>query len=376
MKTLQDVRHILKTMAQDVEVLPAVGGAVEDLERPDFEEREDRALNEEERVFETIFERDPAAPRPPLYRPTPPLSRVTCHRYRYFLDGSFRSYFLGTVLEHERESPVHFAQVGACVVRREDDGSVRREALQINNVLLVGRLRLSEEVWRKLEAWAAQQGIALLDLTEHDVVSRVLADVDLRNKAAGKVRYAMHLLEAELLRQVQPCLAEDRWLILDGSLLFQPILTVLGDGGQIAPVIGVAKNFRKDPQFVLGRGPRAERRSIYRLLADLPAEHRTAAFGAREGTVVFWYVRLREQTLLDYPLMGVVKVELANPSQEPVPSALLDELSSALVAERQVTPHGLDRRWHAHLYPIFLAERMVRESLLSREAVQQYLRWR
>jgi len=28
-----------------VEVLPAVGGAVEDLERPDFEEREDQALN-------------------------------------------------------------------------------------------------------------------------------------------------------------------------------------------------------------------------------------------------------------------------------------------------------------------------------------------
>lgn len=376
MKTLKDLRSILTEIARDVEVLPAVGGAVEDLERPDFEEREDQALNEEERVFERIFERDPAALRPPLYRHTPPLPRVTCHRYRYFLDGSFRSYFLGTILEHERESPVHFAQVGACVVRREDDGSVRREALRINNLLLVGRSRLSEEVWQKLEAWATQSGILLLDLTEHDVISQVMADADLRNKAAGKVRYAMHLLEAELLRMVQPCLAEDRWLILDGSLLFEPILSVLGGGGQIPPAIGVAKNFRKDPQFVLGRGPRAERHSIYRLLAELPAEHRTVAFSAREGMVVFWYVRLRKQTFLDYPLMGVVKVELANPSREPVPSTLLDELSSALVAERQVTPHGLDRRWHAHLYPIFLAERMVRESLLSREVVEQYLRWR
>jgi hypothetical protein len=92
--------------------------------------------------------------------------------------------------------------------------------------------------------------------------------------------------------------------------------------------------------------------------------------------VVFWYVRLREQRHLDYPLMGVVKAELVNPSQEPVPSELVDELSRALVAERSVTPHGQDRRWHAHIYPIFLAERAVKENLLSREVVQQFLRWR
>jgi hypothetical protein len=140
--------------------------------------------------------------------------------------------------------------------------------------------------------------------------------------------------------------------------------------------MGVSKNFRKDPQFTFGRGPRKERRSIYQLLADLPAEHRTAAFSAREGRVVFWYVRLREQRHLDYPLMGVVKAELVNPSQEPVDPTLLDLLSQVLVAERTVAPHGLDRRWHAHLYPIYLAERAVRESLFSREVVQQFVRWR
>lgn len=75
-------------------------------------------------------------------------------------------------------------------------------------------------------------------------------------------------------------------------------------------------------------------------------------------------------------MMGVVKVELVNPSQEPVLSDLIDKISRALVAERSVTPHGQDRRWHAHLYPIFLAERAVKESLLAREAVQQFLKWR
>ncbi|GBC82946.1 hypothetical protein HRbin10_02084 [bacterium HR10] len=376
MKTLQGLRNLLKTIAQDVEVLPAVGGAVEDLERPDFEEREDQALNEEEKVFETVFERDPTGTTPRLYRPVPPRGRTERHLFRYFLDGSFRSYFLGTVLENERESPVHYAQTGACVLRREDDGSVRREVLRVENILLAGKQRLSEAIWTKLETLARESTIKLVDLTEKDIVSGVLSDFDLRNKAGGKVRFAMRTLEAEVLAEILPRLAEDRWLVLDGSLLFDPILTELSNSTQGQWAVGVSKNFRKDPQFVFGRGPRAERRSIYKLLADLQAEHRTAAFSAREGKVVFWYVRLREQTHLDYPMMGVVKVELVNPSQEPVSSTLIDEISRALVAERSVTPHGRDRRWHAHLYPIYLAERAVKESLLSREAVQQFLKWR
>lgn len=376
MKTLQDLRNILKTFARDVEVLPAVGGAVEDLEHPDFEEREDQALNEEEKVFETIFERDPSALAPRLYRPVPPVGRTEQHLFRYFLDGSFRSYFLGTALENERESPVHYAQVGACILYREDNGGVRREILRVENILMAGKQRLSEALWTKLEALASTASIQLLDLTEEDIVSSVLSDFDLRNKAGGKVRFAMRNLEAELIERVLPQLSHEQWLIADGSLLFNPILMRLSTGTEIKPVIGVSKNFRKDPQFVFGRGPRAERRSIYKLLADLQAEHRTAAFSAQGGKVVFWYVRLREQTYLDYPLMGVVKVELVNPSQEPVPSELIDWISRALVAERSVTPHGQDRRWHAHLYPIFIAERAVKEGLLSREAVQQFSKWR
>jgi hypothetical protein len=375
MKALQNLRQILRTISQDVEVLPAVGGAVEDLERPDFEEREDQALNEEEKVFETIFEHDPSGP-PHLYRPVPPLGRTEQHLFRYFLDGSFRSYFLGTVLENERESPVHYAQIGACVLRREEDGSMRREVLQVENVLLAGKQRLSEAVWTKLEELASQAGVQLVDLTERDIVSGVLADFDLRNKAAGKVRFVVRTLEAKLMRTILLHLPEGAWLIADGSLLFEPILKGLLENRGFPRVIGVSKNFRKDPQFVYGKGPRAERRSIYQMLDELKAEYRTAAFSARGGKVVFWYVRLREQTYLDYPLMGVVKVELANPSQEPVPSDLIDGISRALVAERSVTPHGQDRRWHAHLYPIFLAERAVKESFLSREAVLQYLKWR
>ena len=173
METIRDLRNILRQIALDVDVLPAVGGAVEDLERPDFEERGDQALNEEQKVFEAIFERDPSGIRAPLYRPVPAVGRSENHLFRYFLDGSFRSYFLGTVLENERESPVHFAQIGACVLRREDDGSMRREVLQVENILLVGKQQLSDMIWMTFEELGSQTAIALVDFTQQDRVSQV-----------------------------------------------------------------------------------------------------------------------------------------------------------------------------------------------------------
>lgn len=78
---------------------------------------------------------------------------------------------------------------------------------------------------------------------------------------------------------------------------------------------------------------------------------------------------------MDYPLMGVVKIEFPNPTGEAVPSELIDEISGALVAERQATPHGKDVRWHAHLYAIYLAEQAVKNGFVSTEALKAGMKW-
>ena len=199
--------------------------------------------------------------------------------------------------------------------------------------------------------------------------------MDPRNRANGIARFQMRCLEGKIMGQLLPRLG-DEWLIMDGSLMFDPIRRILLSASTQPPVLGVSKNFRKDPQFSVRRSPRAVRYSIYRLLAQLPHEHRTLAFKALNGEVAFWYVRLRPQEAMDYPLMGVVKCELVTPNYQPPDSRLLDELSSALVAERSVSPHGRDRRWHAHLYPIYLAEQAIRSRFYSHEVVRQLMRWR
>jgi len=90
---------------------------------------------------------------------------------------------------------------------------------------------------------------------------------------------------------------------------------------------------------------------------------------------IHWYVRIREQRHLDYPLMGAVKVELPYQAGEAVPSSLIDEISAALVAERQATPHGRDSRWHAHLYPVYLAEQAVKNGFVTRDVLKAGLKW-
>jgi hypothetical protein len=115
--------------------------------------------------------------------------------------------------------------------------------------------------------------------------------------------------------------------------------------------------------------------NLYELLADLPYSSRTCAFASRSGKAAIWFLRLREQKHMDYPLMGVVKIELPNPEGQAIKSELIDEVSAALVAERQATPHGKDPRWHAHLYAIYLAEQAVKNGFISNEALKAGLKW-
>lgn len=374
LKPLQTITEALTEAAQAADVLPASGQAMLDEAEPDADEREEGILSRDEHVYDTLWE-TPAEKAPvPLYQACPPLPRTEDHFFRYFVDGSFRSYFLGTLVAPQWESPLTFAQIGACVLRRRDDGAVEREILRTRKVLALARR--SEELWRALSERISGGDVVLEDILEPDETRAGTTSPDLRDQAKGKIRRAMHLLEADVIRETLPHLAEDRWLVADGSLRFTPLPEILSENLGLPPVLGVAKSFRKDVRFVYGRGPRAQELTLYRLLSGLPDAHRTAAFGAMKGKVVFWYVRLREQGKMEYPLMGVVKAELINPTREAVPSELVDRLSRALVAERSVTPHGRDRRWHAHLYPIYLAETAVKGSFFSTEVVRSALIWR
>lgn len=361
----------LEVLSQQTDVLPAVGGATEDELRPDIEEIEDDRLNRDTQVLDEPYEFGQSN----TYVPLQPLKRPEEHVFRYFQDGSMRSFFAGTALEHDRQTPVIIGQVACAALEREDNGRLKIAEHHQRNLLLVAFSQISEPVKAKLNEIIATLGgnYVLQDIEEYGQPAQ-----DLRRRAEDSMRQNMNAVESQTLMAVLGKQSEG-WVVCDGSIRFAKFFEEMRkqfDGRQ-PPVVSVAKNFSKTPRFKLGRGGKGKEVNLWQLLAELPEGNRTLAWKARtqDRVVSDWYLRLRQRRYMDYPLMGVIKVELPILGSEPPPSDLVTKLSNALLAERTVTPHGLDRRWHAHLYPIFQAERCVKNSFVSSAILRAGLHW-
>ena len=358
------LQSALSAVVNNAEVLPATGQAVIDMVTPDLEEIYDQRTTGEA-VIHTVWETEVKA----LYRTVQPVLRVHEHGIRYFVDGSAKTYFIGTVLEQDRSTPVQVSQVGAAMVEREDDGRIRVAGAIRTLLLTLEKSQVSEQLWQDVErAIQGVTGYELCDSATNNNYADAMGLRESRPRGAHRANWHMRELEVELARSVQR--NDGAWLVVDGSL-GNEFETWRG-----APLIGVAKTFRRDSRFEFGSGPRARKLNLYGLLKDLEQNHRTIVFPrSNEGKIVFWYVRIRPKKGLDYPLMGVIKVEMPNPDREPVDSDLIDRISGWLIAERSVTPYGRDGRWHAHLYPIYIAERVIRSRFFSEAVLKSGIRW-
>lgn len=355
----------LKCIADCASVLPATGQAMEDLMRPDHAEVIDRLRMGEDNLLETLLE----SPNRDPYVELSEVHRLNRHPLRYFLDGSASTFFLGDAVEGDRRTPIHVAQVGAAGVFRKDNGQVRVAKSVHRIVLMIDKKAVS--FGEQVEDLVKKAGPRFLfhDTMEMDGESeKTSPGKEPRSRAAHKAHHIMAGIEENLGRDLPR--EQNDWLVLDGSLGKD-----LHSWKDVTKFFGVTKSFSREPRFKLPGARGGKVVNLYDLLANLQFSARTCAFSARSGKVAVWYVRLREQRQLDYPLMGVIKVEFPNPSGEAVPSDLIDEISGALVAERQVSPHGKDIRWHAHLYAIYLAEQAVKNGFVSKEVLKAGIKW-
>ncbi|MBI3393742.1 MAG: hypothetical protein HY039_11220 [Nitrospirae bacterium] len=361
----EGLRPALEVIAQEAKVLPATGQALEDLMRPDHAEVIDRLRSADDKAMDVLLE----TPNRKPYVELKPLHRTESHLLRFFLDGSARTFFLGDAVEGSRRTPIHVAQVGAAAVFRKNDGQVKVAKSVHKIVLMLDKKAVS--FGDKVEDLVKKAGpsFGFHDTMEEDgETEKSSPGKEPRSRAAHKAHHIMAGEEEKLGRELQR--DKGQWLVIDGSLGKD-----LHSWKDVPQFFGVTKSFSREPLFKLPGARGGQIVNLYDLLSNLPFSARTCAFSARSGKVVVWYVRLREQRHLDYPLMGVVKVEFPNPTGEAVPSERIDELSSVIVAERQATPHGKDIRWHAHLYAIYLAEQAVKTGFVSTEALKAGIRW-
>ncbi|MBI3193850.1 MAG: hypothetical protein HYZ34_05180, partial [Ignavibacteriae bacterium] len=361
------LKQIMSVVSNQLELLPASKGAVEEMTFVGEEERDDTKLSGDNLLVETSLE----IPKPAWkYRSLQPINRKTNHFFRYFLDGSYRHYFLATGLEHDRATPIFLAQIAIVILERDDEGklSIVHGFKRHQWFLLLAKSRISEAAWERIQKSTRESKVNIIikDLVEMDAYSGDFNEAqDLRERGRSKTRHLMSTMEFELVREFKEKIS-NHWMIKDGLVSFGKY----GGGMQSTGVIGVAKSFTSVQKFHSQTGKSREKQNVVSLLGELPPNHRTTAYEGYGGKTAFWYIRLRKSQQVLYPLFGVIKVEIPFLSEQPLTTELLDEISGALLGERSVTPYGSDERWHSHLYPIYQAEHASKQQFFSLEVIQ------
>jgi len=360
----ETLRSVMAVVAHQLELMPASAGAMEEMTFTDEDERDDSRFSQDNLEVDSMLE----TPRPTWkYREVRSIHRKEEHFFRYFLDGSYRHYFLATGLEHDRSTPIFLSQIALAIINRDDKGKIHTVKRQHQWFLLIAKSRISDAAWQSIQNATKNTpyNIKVGDLAEMDAFSGDFGQAqELRERGRSKTRHLMSTMEFEVAADFMPTISEG-WMIKDGLVSFGKY----GAGMQTERVIGVAKNFTSMQKFYVG-GKSREKESVVSLIANLPHYHRTPAFEGFAGKTAFWYLRLRSPQHMQYPMQGVIKVEIPNLTEQPVTTELIDKISGALLAEQFVTPYGSDDRWHSHLYPIYQAEHASKQQFVSTQILQ------
>src|SRR5207249_1619584 len=189
-----------------------------------------------------------------LYRPTPAIFRTDDHVFRYFCDGSIKTYFLGTSIEGDRSYPLELTQIGSAIVFRNPDGTLRVAKFERQVLLLVPHENgsgISESLFKQLKALEQPPSFQVVDTAVNDPLSDRRQDQ--RDKSGAKARFQMHMLEKRLIDDFAPMRAPSEWTVIDGGIR-------KGAFVEMPRTIGVAKSFDRTPTFTIRRGNKGTER--------------------------------------------------------------------------------------------------------------------
>lgn len=300
--------------------------------------------------------------------------------FKYFLDGSRRTFKVDDIAFNNKIYPVIAGQIGVGVCYREDQDTFK--SFQLHNPLAISLPSVLNAGGNNDELFFNQ----LLDKINHLEIlqkqkigiERILPyrynaskeDDKYEDRGVAKIQDEMIKLEKQTVKELvrKKKLNKDTFLIKDGSLEYEWDKTDLKNISSIksnyASVVGVSKAF--NPESLSSYNKR-----ISQIIADLPVFHRTPAFMYQTTRIpdvkfAIWYLRIRETV---NPFDGVVKIEKIlvweKEEDDGLDSDEIDLISANIINERNPVCYGQDNRWAKHLYPIFLTEKFIKSNYLS-----------
>ncbi|WP_027719510.1 hypothetical protein [Desulfovirgula thermocuniculi] len=288
----------------------------------------------------------------------PPVTRSEDHVFRYFLDGSLRTYYWGDVVVSTYSYPVLVSEIAVSALKRDREGFMHPHTT-VHQVIAI--FPFTRGVIRDVLEGRVLDAMKPVFLEKEPDSKR-----DLRSVLAAKAREQLHVLEVEVAVNL-PGRENGEWLVIDGDIRHSSFLSLKN-------VVGLAKSFSWKPvieiegshyrftlPWVIQRLREGERTPVLRKKSD------------EYPSLAFWYLRLWPVDRLDNYMQGVVKVEVVMEGEwSEEKRALADRLSRALLAERLPTIYPM-RRWHSHIYPIYQAETHVKGTLYSPQVMRQIL---
>ncbi|MBC8433727.1 hypothetical protein [Desulfobacula sp.] len=304
--------------------------------------------------------------------------------FKYFLDGSRRTYKVDDIAYNDRIYPIVAGQIGVGCCARKSPPHFEKVSLLKQNVLVLpdcadkdGR---EDYFYNNL-----RKKINDIDIVKKRgiKIDKILSYPDkalnegekYEHKGIAKIQDEMIEKEKELVIQLveQGKLNFNDYLLKDGSLEYKDVkkysdreLSKIKSNYRC--VVGVSKIF--NPELCKDKN----KKNIAKRIAELPLYHRTPAFrytNERATNVEFsiWYLRIRHIQKTIGPFDGILKVEKILVSEDEQKNGLasgeIDLISANLINERCPTCYGHDSRWANHLYPVYLTERFIKSNYLS-----------
>lgn len=314
-------------------------------------------------------------------RNSPPL-------FKYFLDGSRRTYRVDDIKYGNKVFPIVAGQIGVgCCVR--ENKKMKKQLLEMHNVVVLpetadkdgGASRYKEEFFYRLK-----NDICALELLQRrkieikDVLyygEMLKQNENYEDKGIAKIQDAMIEKEKEAVSYLtkSKLLNEGAFLLKDGSLEYKEVEA--GNKNSLAKIktnynfcIGASKTFNAE------KFKGADGKSNPSIIAELKLYHRTPAYKFKSeisGDVPFaaWYVRIRDKKYSYSPFDGILKLEkiLVEDSEQEngLDSEFIDYITANIINERNPVCYGADSRWANHLYPVYLTELYIKSKYLSSE---------
>jgi hypothetical protein len=291
--------------------------------------------------------------------------------FKYFLDGSRKTYKVVDFASTDgKYLPIVAGQVGTAVCFRYGKKINKFRLSKFNIVALPDRMGDEFESIRKEIGSISQNNIVVNRVVEYK--HQTNQERPPENLAIAKIQKEMLDEEINLIDKMvtSNILKTDQILIIDGSLQYTNITQE--QEYIFHNVIGISKSFNPNLQGIL----KTRGKEIGNYLTSLNYGERTPIYkyesqSGRKFTTVIgaWYLRIREKKYTKGPLEGIIKIEkiavTEKEKQEGFQSELIDEISAAILQERNVTCHGKDDRWANHLYPIYLTELFIKSNFVS-----------